>query len=312
MSDIAKVSAGTGGLPPKVILALGVSILIWGSTWTAIRYQLGVTAPSWSIALRFGIAALVMALYARRLGIPLGIRRADLPLVAAIGLAQFVLNFLFVYNATGFITSGLVAMIFALLIVPNAILGRIFLKHHVGGGFIFGSLLAATGMALLFRHEIGMAAAGGSRAALGIGLSLCAILCASVGNILQATSYAHRLHWSALLVWAMGLAAVMNIMIAFATTGWPQFDPRPSYWLAAAWLAVFGSAITFPIYLYVIRTIGPARAAYSGVLTPIVAMAFSTLLEGYLWTPVAILGAALAVAGMLFALKGKASPEATV
>lgn len=296
-----------GDLSPRILAALVLSVLIWGSTWTAIRYQLGVTAPAWSIAFRFTIAALAMALCARWLGMSLRIRRTDLPLIAMIGLTQFMLNFLFLYHAEGFITSGLVAMVFALLIIPNAILGRIFLGHRVGGAFIVGAALAGIGMALLFRHEIAVAATEGGNAALGIGLSLCATLSASVGNVLQASPRVRHLPWAALLVWAMGLAAVANMAVALAGSGWPELDFRPAYWLAVVYLALFGSAITFPLYLYVMRAIGPARAAYSSVMVPIVAMGFSTLLEDYRWTPVAAAGAVLALGGMLFALRGKAA-----
>jgi drug/metabolite transporter (DMT)-like permease len=95
--------------------------------------------------------------------------------------------------------------------------------------------------------------------------------------------------------------------VALAGSGWPELDFRPAYWLAVVYLALFGSAITFPLYLYVMRAIGPARAAYSSVMVPIVAMGFSTLLEDYRWTPVAAAGAVLALGGMLFALRGKAA-----
>jgi drug/metabolite transporter (DMT)-like permease len=52
----------------------------------------------------------------------------------------------------------------------------------------------------------------------------------------------------------------------------------------------------------VVRKIGPAKAAYSSVLIPIIAMGFSTWLEGYRWTPLAAAGAVLALAGMVGAL----------
>lgn len=296
-----------GALTPRIFIALLVSVLIWGSTWTAIRYQLGVTQPGWSIGFRFSIAALAIAAYARWLGMSLRIRRGDVPLIAMIGLTQFMLNFLLFYHAEGLITSGLVAMIFSLLIVPNAILGRILLGHRVNGAFMLGAALAGIGMAMLFRHEIASAAAGGGSAALGIGLSLCATLSASVGNVLQSSPRVRHLPWAALLVWAMGLAAAANMALALVGSGWPQLDYRPSYWVAILYLALFGSAITFPVYLYVMRSIGPARAAYSSVMVPIVAMGFSTLLEAYRWTPIAAAGAVLAVSGMLFALRGKAA-----
>lgn len=294
-----------GAVSGPVIGAFLVATLIWGSTWTAIRYQLGVVDPSWSIAFRFALAAILLGGYAWWIGAPLRIARRELPVAAALGLAQFVLNFQFVYRAEAYITSGLVAMMFALLIIPNAIFGRVLLGHRVGRNFILGSILSALGMALLFHKEIGEAATGGGTALLGIGMALGGVVAASLGSIVQASRRAHAMHWATVIVWGMALGAIANALFALATTGLPIFDSRPSYWLAIAYLGLFGSALTFPIYLFMIRQIGPARAAYTGVLIPIVAMLFSTILEGYRWTPSAVAGTVLAVAGLVVALKAR-------
>lgn len=305
MNDRAQ--ATIGGLSPRILFGFCLTILIWGSTWTAIRYQLGVTDPAWSIAFRFGGAAIFIALYAAARGMSLRIRAGDLPLIVMIGLVQFVLNFLFIYHAEHLIASGLVAMIFALLIIPNAAFGRIFLGHRVGRGFIAGTVLACAGMALLFKDEI-EAAGRADGVLLGVGLTLAGMLSASIGNVLQAGPRTRHMPWAALLVWAMGSGAVLDASAALLLSGWPQLDTRPEYWLATLYLALFGSAVTFPIYLSVMRAIGPARAAYSSVIVPIVAMLLSTLLEGYRWTPWAIAGSAVALAGLVIALRGKAAP----
>lgn len=294
-----------GAVSGRLLVAFLVATLIWGSTWTAIRYQLGVVDPSWSIAFRFAMAAILLAGYARWIGAPLRITRRELPVAAAFGLAQFVLNFQFVYRAEAYITSGFVAMMFALLIIPNAIFGRVLLGHRVGRNFILGSLLSTLGMALLFHKEIQDAAVGGGAALLGIGLTLGGILAASLGSMVQASRRADAMHWVTMIVWGMVLGAIANALLALATTGLPIVDPRPSYWFAVVYLALFGSALTFPVYLFMIRQIGPARAAYSGVLIPIVAMLFSTFLEGYRWTPSAVAGTVLAVAGLVVALKAR-------
>lgn len=292
----------------RVAFIFAVIVLIWGSTWTAIRFQLGVEAPGWSIAWRFSIAALAMAVYGRATGVSLKLDRADLPLLLAIAVSQFSLNFLFIYNAERFITSGLVAMIFALLIVPNALLGSLFLKQRVGPAFLFGTLLAMAGMALLFRHEVAAAVTGGGRSVLlGIALALLGTLSASVGNLLQASQRAAHLQAPQLLFWSMALGALFNMAVGLAMSGPPAIDPRPEYWAATLWLGIAGSAVTFPLYLEVMRSIGPARAAYSSVLVPIVAMLFSTLFEGYRWSGIAVAGALLAAIGLVVALRGRAA-----
>jgi len=62
--------------------------------------------------------------------------------------------------------------------------------------------------------------------------------------------------------------------------------------------------LAFSLYFPVVRRIGPGKAAYSSVLTPIIAMALSTAFEGYRWTWLAAAGAVLALGGMLLALGG--------
>lgn len=301
----AAATAPGGMLPARVIVPLLLCTLIWGSTWTAIRHQLGQVDPSWSIAYRFAIAAATMYVLARREGAPTAISRDQFPLVATIALAQFLLNFVCIYRAEAYITSGLVAMIFSLLIVPNALFGWLFMGHRVGAPFIIGTAMAVAGMALLFEPQIaGMQAAGG-HIALGVALSFGAVLSASVGNLLQASSRANKMHWATLLLWAMGLASLFNALLALATAGPPTFDPRPDYWIATLYLGLFGTALSFPVYLSVIRLIGPARAAYSGIIVPVVAMGFSTVLEGYRWTPEAVAGSVLAVAGLFFAMRAR-------
>jgi drug/metabolite transporter (DMT)-like permease len=106
----------------------------------------------------------------------------------------------------------------------------------------------------------------------------------------------------ALLAWSMAAGAVIDGSLAFLFTGPPTLDPRPGYWLGLAYLAIAASVLTFSLYYPVVRRIGPAKAAYSSVLVPIIALGFSTWLEDYRWTPLTIAGAALALGGMLGAL----------
>ena len=116
------------------------------------------------------------------------------------------------------------------------------------------------------------------------------------------------------MTWSMAAGAVIDGGLAFAGTGPPSFDPRPYYWLGVLYLALAASVLTFSLYYPVIRRIGPAKAAYSSVLVPIIAMGFSTWLEDYRWTGLTIAGAVLALGGMAAALRrdrsGVPAPEA--
>ena len=67
-------------------------------------------------------------------------------------------------------------------------------------------------------------------------------------------------------------------------------------------LYVIATVIPFFFYIRIVRAVGPAKAAYSSVLIPILAMAISTVAEGYRWSTLAVAGGILAIAGLIVAL----------
>jgi drug/metabolite transporter (DMT)-like permease len=107
---------------------------------------------------------------------------------------------------------------------------------------------------------------------------------------------------AAMLGWAMLYGSLIDAVLAWALYGPPVFEPRLSYWLELLYLSVVASALAFWLYYRIIRAIGPAKAAYSSVLIPIVAMTISTVAEGYHWSAVAVAGGLLAIAGLVIAL----------
>ena len=288
-----------------VLVPFAGCTLIWGSTWLVIRDQISVVPASWSIAYRFGLAGLAMLVLAvaRRERLALDARGWGMAL--ALGVTQFVLNYDFVYRAEEHLTSGLVAVIFALLLVPNALLGRAFLGHRLGARFLAGSAVAMAGVALLMVHELRADPHGAGDAWIGIGLTIGGILAASVANVLQASKAMRPYPMVPMLAVAMLIGAAIDAAFAFALSGPPVIEPRWGYLAGIAYLGLFGSALAFTFYFQVLRAIGPARAAYSGVITPAIAMLLSTAFEGYRWTLLAVAGGVLTVAGLLIALRAR-------
>lgn len=292
-------------MTPRVLLPFIVATVIWGSTWFVIRDQLGVVPPTWSVAYRFLIGAVAMFAWAIYTKAPLAIGRSGQVFALLFGFAQFVLNFNFVYRAEEHIASGLVSVVFALLIVPNAILGYFFLKSRLSGRFLVGSAVALVGVAMLIVQEVRRDGASADATLLGTTLTLLGLLSASVANIMQGTERARALPMASVLAWGMLWGGLINVALALATVGGPVFEPRPLYWIGVVYLGVFASAVAFTCYFEVIRAVGPARAAYSGVLTPILAMLLSTLFEDYRWTLLAAAGGGVAMVGLLIALSAK-------
>ena len=292
-----------------IVVPFIVFTLIWGSTWIVIRDQLGVVPAQWSVTYRFALAATAMAAVARWKGHDLRLDRGGTIAAIIIGASQFCLNFNSVYLAERFITSGLVATVFALLLIPNSLFAWGFLGQKPTRRFFWAALVASAGIGLLFLHEVRAAPGRGSDIAVGLGLTMVGLMGASVANVYQAGEEARRHPLFALLAWSMIFGALLDAAIAFAVAGPPVFDPRPGYWLGVAYLALAASVLCFSLYFPVVRKIGPGKAAYSSVIVPIIAMSLSTGFEGYRWTSLSIAGAVLALGGMLLALAGRRRPQ---
>lgn len=292
---------------PRNFAAFLLVSLIWGGAWLVIRDQIASVPASWSISYRFMIAASAMFVLAAMRREPLRLVAGGLRWALLLGLFQFTLNFGFVYNAESYITSGLVAVMFALLVVPNAIFGRIFLGQPITGAFILGSAIAALGVSLLFAHEWRSSPATLSDVLLGAALTVGGILSASAANITQAMEGAKRQPFLALLAWSMTAGAVINTIYALVADGPPQFDPRASYTLGILYLGLAGSVVTFPLYYGLVRKVGAGRAAYSSVIVPVVAMVLSTLFEGFEWGLLPATGAVVTLTGMVVAMRGRAN-----
>jgi drug/metabolite transporter (DMT)-like permease len=293
-----------------VVIPFIIFTAIWGSTWIVIRGQLGVVPPQWSVAYRFVIAAIAMALLALWKGHSLKLPPKMFPAIAFLGFAQFCVNFNAVYLAERHITSGVVATVFALLLIPSSLLAWALLGQKPTSRFAWSSLVAVAGIVLLFVHEIQEHPADSGQIAAGIGLTLVGMVGASAANVYQARPEVRHLPLFALLAWSMAAGAVIDAAIAFLLTGPPVFDKNPIYLGGLAYLAFAASVLTFSLYYPVVRKIGPAKAAYSSVLVPIIAMGFSTWLEAYRWTPLTIAGALLAIGGMVGALSRGRTPVA--
>lgn len=296
-----------GFLAPRVLIPFLVVSLIWGSTWLVIRDQLGTVPASWSVAYRFIIAAIGMFILAIAMRQPLKIDRAMVGWTVVLGVMQFALNFNFVYGAEHHITSGLVAVMFALLIVPNALLAKYWLGRKIGGAFVLGSAIASVGVAFLMLQEYRVAPVGGTEVLLGLGLTMGAVISASISNVLQVTPKIARYPTITILAWSMLWGSLANAAFAYAVYGPPVIDSRPAYIGGMLYLSIVGSVVTFPLYFRLIRDIGPGKAAYTGVLIPVVAMILSTIFEGYVWSMLALAGGALAMAGLVVAMQARKS-----
>ncbi len=271
--------------------------LIWGTTWYAIALEVGPVPVLVSVFYRFAAAAVIFLAALALMG------RLKLPTrdqhiwIFGQALALFSLNFLCFYTAEASVPSGLVSVIFSLATIFNALNARLFFGERITARVLIASGLGIAALALLFGRDI--LGAEGTGMLQGAGLAMLGTYLFSLGNMISRRNSAHGLGPVTANAWGMGYGAL--ILLALITvTGTPIVaPPSATYTAAALYLAVIGSILGFTAYLTLVARIGSAKAAYTTVLYPIVALAISTAFEGYEWHWTGALGLALALAGNL-------------
>ena len=299
MRDGASINASR--LAPADLGLYAVTVFVWGTSWIALKGQLGEVSPEVSTLWRFLLAAPLMWLWAAARGDALAYPAADHRRFAAAGALMFSSNFvLFLYGGQ-YLPSGLLAVVFSLVSILNLLLGAAFLGQPIVPRVALGGVIGAAGIALLYSPQI----AGGVQrgALLGLAFCLAGTLSFCAGNLVSTAIQRRGVPLLAATAWGMtyGVAALAAIVLVRGQPLIVEWTPR--YLGATLYLALFASVVAFASYLTLLRRIGAARAGYATVLFPIVALAVSTLVEGYHWTLAAILGAALALAGNVLVLR---------
>lgn len=285
----------------QIAILYAVTVLIWGSTWIVISFQLGVVAEEVSVAYRFGLGSIALFVYAAITGRRVKVAREYYGMVIVMGALMFSANYLFTYYAINYITTGLVAVLFSLMIIGNALFERLFFGRPLERRLMFASLLGVVGITCLFWPEVQTFGLK-DQSLYGALLVVIAVIFASLGNMAAIVNTSRDLPVVAVNAHAMAWGALSSAIVATILGEEFAFDFSPTYIASLAYLAVFGSAVAFGCYLALLRLIGSARAAYTAVLFPIVALLISTIFEDYHWSILAVAGIAFIVAGNWLAL----------
>ena len=288
-----------------------ISTLIWGSTWYAIRYQLGAVAPEVSVAYRFALAATLLLAFCATAKVRLRYSRREHLRMALQGIFMFGANYVLIYHSERFLTSGLVAVVFSIIVVFNIVGMRICFGQPMVLRMVAGALCGVAGVALLFWPELARFG-GGAEESTGLALATLSTFIASIGNLIAAHNHRLGMPVRSSTGFAMSYGALfVTLWIVVTRTPW-SFSPTTGYVVSLAYLAVFGSVVAFVAYLTLAGDIGADRAGYVGVATPVVALALSTVLESYRWSLSAVVGAVLCLAGNLLVLKKPVRVPATL
>ncbi|KAA3609666.1 MAG: EamA family transporter [Calditrichaeota bacterium] len=286
------------------ILLYCIAAFIWGSTWLAIKYQLGVVDPLVSVAYRFGFSAILLLVYCRIAGLNLRYSFNEHKQIALQGLLLFGVNYWFVYMAETELPSGLVAVIFSMIVLLNIFNSAIFLKTAIRPHVLVGALIGLSGIAIIFKNELFNFSLQ-NKTAIALGLCILSAVFASLGNITSAYNQKIKLPVIQTNAFGMLYGSIVMFFIASVLGKSINFDYSAGYVISLLYLSIFGSVIAFGAYLTLVGRIGADRAGYIALIFPIIALALSTVFEKYIWTLPAVAGFALILLGNLLVISKK-------
>ena len=278
-----------------------LTVLIWGSTWLAIEFQLGVVPPEVSIVYRYVLASAVLFLYCLIRQLPLTFNLKSHLWFVVLGLFLFSLNYVFAYSAQIHITSALAAIVFSMMVWINILLSRLCFGTRSSGRVIFGAVLGISGILLLFAPQIAEVSLSDG-VLIGLLLALMGAFSASCGNMVSQAAQHRKLPVMQANAWGMFYGAVLTTLIALAQGQEFSFDGTFTYIASLAYLAIFGSVVAFGAYLTLVGRIGAHRAGYATVMFPVIALILSMLFEGLELSVAIVLGTALVLIGNLLVL----------
>lgn len=273
-------------------------VAIWGTTWLAIRFQLGAVVPEVSVAYRFLLAGLlaaaIVALRRQSLRLPL----AAHGLLVVFGLSTFTFGYTLVYYAETRITSGLVAVLYSLTPLLNYSAARLALAAPRNRRAELGGTLGALGVSLVFAPELVQTTFGGDLI-VGVSWAFAAVLFSTVGTVLAALLERRGVGVWLKVAWGMTYGGLGCLALAIARGQPITLSLLPGYLASLGYLVVFGSVVAFAAYLTLLETLGPARAGYVGVLVPVVALVVSAVFEDFRPTVWTVLGLVAVIGGQV-------------
>ncbi|MCF8091816.1 MAG: DMT family transporter [Desulfotignum sp.] len=278
-----------------------VTIIIWGSTWIGIKFQLGTVDPMVSVVYRFSLSAVLLLLFCKARGLTLKFSAKEHTFMALLGLLLFSVNYWLVYVAEVYLTSGLVAVLFSSIVFMNIANGAFFLGTPVEKKMVLGAMAGILGIGLIFIHEIESFDLT-DKSLMGVVFGFSSVLLASLGNITSARNSKHSIPVLQANAFGMGYGALALALLALGLGKEFAFSMTLPYVISLVYLAVFGSIIAFTSYLTLISSIGADKASYSIMVVPVVALIISSFVEGYVWNFSAIAGLILVVVGNFLAL----------
>lgn len=277
-------------------------VLVWGLSWIATHFQVGTVAPEVSIVWRYIIATPMMFAFAAWRGERLRFAPLEHLYCCGLGISLFSANYVLFYYASMQVPSGLLSILFTLAAIGNVLFAAIFFGIRIDRRVIAGGILGITGVAAMFYPELGEMRLNGG-ALLGLVLGSVATVLFCLGNMMSISAQRRRMPVFSTTAWAMAYGTAIVTFLAVARGETFTVDMQPAYLYGLAYLSVLGSFVGFGAYFTLLGRVGAARAGYSVVLYPVIALVASTFFEGNRWSALAAAGLVCVLLGVLLVLR---------
>jgi drug/metabolite transporter (DMT)-like permease len=285
-----------GGSDTTAAVLLVLTAAFFGATWVAAPWATHEIPPMVVACVRFATAAVLLFGWCRLRGIPIPLRRADIPIVLGVTATSVVgYNVLFLYGVTlapashgAVITPGLIP-VFAL------VLARILFGEPIRWQQAVGVAICLVGLALV----VGPAFAGDPAALAGDVLYGVSALLWATYTILGRKVTA-RFHVAAITCVSGALGALVFLPLGLLDpVGFGALTTASPRALAGlAYLGSLGTAVGFVTFYLGVQRIGSARASAYTVLIPLFGVSLTVAVLGESFVPISFLGAAIVIGGL--------------
>ncbi len=287
------------------VAAIAACALIWGTTWHAIKLQLGQVDPLISVIYRFSLAAALLFLWSALRREPLRLSQRQHAAAFGVGVCIFAVDYAFVYQAETRVASAVVAIMFGATALLNLSAFRLLQGQRAPKAAWLAAALGASGVALLSWAEL-LRSGFDVHTYQGLGLALIGVLGTVGGNLFAVRGERAATPLAVSTAWSMAYGAAVLTLYALLTGRRWSFEATPHYVGSLLYLAIFGSVVAFLLYFGIGRRRGYTMASYISALTPLIAMLMSSLFEGKSWEPLAFAGVTLVVLGQWLLLRARA------
>jgi drug/metabolite transporter (DMT)-like permease len=279
--------------------------IIWGTTWAAIRLGLTGMPPFTAVAARFAIASVVLLSLARAMRVPLGRQPHEKTLWLVNGVLFFSVSFGVVYWTEQYLPSGLTAVLFALFPLLVAVLAHFVLPGEaLQRRSVLGIVTGFLGIAVIFSEDFSTLGGGGAKLAAAV--LLLSPLVSAVSSV-TIKKYGAGIHPISLAAVPMAICSAVMGSLAVLTERHRPVSWTPAAVGATVYLAIFGSAVTFTLYYWLLRHARASRVSLLAYLSPIIAVATGVTFFHEPLTPRIVTGAVLVIAGVALAAKARSA-----